>query len=167
MLVKLNSHVAVSGTAHAPQYGPMPRYETESTACGALQALLRGDRLPALDELRQTFTAQRQDRIETLLDPQRVEPASRYLRAAITNARLQAQRAVQDIQAHRPHSPTLYLVVPCVTLNRRGPDSELVVGFCWAECRPDPPDVCYEGLGDDPARYRVDGSGRRLRLTGA
>jgi hypothetical protein len=165
LVVKVNAHVAVSEGPGGMRFGGMRRYETDSAACGALHALLRGDELPALAELRRTFAADGHDRIAALLDPRRVAPAFRYLCAAVVNARLQAGRAVADIRKHKSHTPTLYLVVPCVTLNRSGPDTELVVGYGWVDCRKAEAPVKYEGLGDDPARYRVGAQGGRLEVT--
>lgn len=164
LLVKINGHVSVSGSASAPHFGPMRRYETDSAACGALHALLRGEDLPALEELRETLRCAANDRIATLLDPRYAPPPLRYLLAAVCSARLQAARAVNDIRAHRPAGPTLYLVVPCVTLNRPGPDTEIVIGYSVADLRRDPPAFEYHGLGDDPANYRVRLRGDRVRI---
>ncbi len=165
LLVKINGHVAAWDHPAAIRYGPMQRYQADSTACGALHALLVGQPLPACEDLRQTFTADGIDRVSLLLDAGRIDPACRYLLAATVNARLQARRALEEIQQHKPHSPTLYLVVPCVTLNRPGPDGELLVGWYWADYRGTSLEVRYEGLGDDPARYRVHTDGPRGRIT--
>ncbi len=164
LVVKINAHVAVSEGSGGVCFGAMRRYDAESRACGALHALLCGEELPAVAELRCTFAAGGRDRVATLLDPQRVAPAQRYLLAAVVNARLQANRAVADIRRHKPHTPTLYLVVPCVTLNRSGPDTELVVGYGWVDCRRPEASEKYEGLGDEPERYRVELSGGRVRV---
>jgi hypothetical protein len=167
LVVKLNGHVAVVDEPDGPRYGPMQRYDAESNACGALHAMLSGDDWPALQELRESFRAGGHDRIATLLDTRRVPPPYRYVFAAMVGARLQAARVVQDIRAHQPHSPTWYLVVPCVTFNRAGPDTELVVGYCSVDGRSGKPEVRYEGLGDDPARYHAECRGRRLHITEA
>jgi hypothetical protein len=165
LVVKLNAHVAVTEQRDGPHFGPMQRYETESNACGALHGLLSDGDWPGLQELRETFRQGGHDRTATLLDARRVEPAYRYLFAAIVEARLQAAHAVEDIVAHKAASPTWYLVVPCVTLNRAGPDTELLVGFQSLDHRTAKPVDHYEGLGDDPARYRAALRGRRLRIT--
>ncbi len=164
LVVKVNAHVGVSEGSAGLRYGPIRRYDAESVACGALYGLLKGDELPAIRELRKTFTADGQDRIAALLDPRRVRPEYRPLLAAVASARLQAARAVVDIGKHRPHTPTLYLIVPCVTLNRTGPDTELVVGCAQVDWRTPRPAAEYEGLGDDPAAYRVDLSAGQLRI---
>lgn len=165
LVVKLNGHVAVTDERDGPQYGPLQRYEAESNACGALHAMLAGGDWPALEELRETFRSNNQDRVATLLDPRRVPPPYRYVFAAIAGARLQAQRAVEDIREHKPHSPTWYLVLPCVTFNRAGPDTELIVGAYAVDRRGGKPDVQCKGLGDDPACYRAELRGRRLHVT--
>jgi hypothetical protein len=164
ILIKLNGHVSVAETPEGLAYGPMERYQAESTACGALHALLGGARAPFIDDLRQAFTADGHDRVATLLDPQRVDPTYRYLLAAIAGARLQAARALADIQDHQEVTPTVYLIVPCVTLNRRGPDGELVCGFYVADYRDGKAEAAYHGLNDDPGRYQVSYENERLRI---
>jgi hypothetical protein len=164
LVVKVNGHVSASEGPDGPLYGPMQRYQADSTACGALHSLLAGGEWPALVELRETFQSDGRDRITALLDPRQVAPEYRYLFAAIVGARLQARRALEDIQQHRPHSPTLYLIVPCVTFNRPGPDTEFVVGFYWADCRTRSCEARYDGLGDDPERYRVISEGQWLQV---
>lgn len=165
LVVKLNSHVAVSDEPDGPHYGPMRRYDAPSNACGALHAMFAGGDWPALEELRATFRRGNKDRIATLLDPHRVPPAYRHVFAAITQARLQAERATEDICDHKPHSPTWYLVVPCVTFNRAAPDTELVVGVQTVDARAGKREAHYEGLGDDPARYQAHLRGRYLHVT--
>lgn len=165
MVLKLNGHVSVADGPRGPRFGPMRRYDAESAACGALHALLAGQKLPALTELRDALAGDGHDRVAALLDPQRVEPAYRHLFAAIVSIRRQTERALDDIRAHKPHTPTLYLVVPCVTFNRPGPDTEMVVGLARADRRRDEPIVEYHGLGDDPARYRVQLSTGRVRVS--
>ncbi|MEW6251030.1 MAG: hypothetical protein AB1716_10315 [Planctomycetota bacterium] len=167
MIVKINAHVAISAGPLGPSFGPLRRYDTRSTACGALHALLKGDKLPALEELRQTFALDGQDRIAALLDPTVVPPDHRFLFAAVVQAVLQTRRAVDDIHAHPPHSPTLYVVVPCVTLNRPdAADTELVCGCHVVDRRPGATADRYWGLADDPARLRVQTDLVRLRVEG-
>lgn len=167
LLLKLNGHVAVTDTPEGTRFGPMARYQTESAACGALHALLRGDELPALLELRDTFQCADKDRLDMLRDPAQVPEAYRYLYAAVAGVQLQALRALADIHEHAPHSPTLYLVVACITLNRPGPDTEILCGF--HEVRPHEAGrqqgESYWGLGDDPSLYRVQVDGDQLRMT--
>lgn len=167
ILIKINGHVSVAQTPEGLCYGPMERYQAESTACGALHALLGGARTPFTDDLRQAFTGGGNDRIATLLDAQRVEPTFRYLLAAIASARLQAARALADIQDYQEVTPTVYLIVPCVTLNRHGPDGEIVCGYYTADYREGQGEVAYRGLGDDPAHYQVGYENERLRVVEA
>ncbi len=170
LVVKLNAHVSAVDGPVGPTFGPLRRYDTRSTACGALYSLLRGEELPAIKELRQLFKADGNDRIATLLDPTVVPPDYRLLFAAIVGAELQSRRAVNDILEYKPHSPTLYLVVPCVTLNRsEAPDTELVCGYFAVDCRKtsQPPQARYTGLHDDPAAYGADVQAGRLRVRSA
>lgn len=165
LAVKVHGHVSVAVRPDGKRYGPMERYETESTACGALHALLGGKRLPALDDLYAMFNEGGKDRVAILLDPERVPLRYRYLFAALTGAVLAARRAVQDVQFHAPHSPTLYVIVPSLVFNQPGPDSELVCGYCIVDRRRDIAKMRYLGLGDDPTRYRVASEGDRLHIT--
>jgi hypothetical protein len=164
VVIKINGHVSVAQTPEGTGYGPMQRYGTESRACGALHALLVGADEPFARELRETFTADGNDRTATLLDERRVDPTYRYLIAALVGARLQAARALQDVRDHQELTPTVYLIVPCVTLNRPGPDTEIVCGFHIADYRAPDAAVEYNGLGDEPAGYRILLEGERLRI---
>jgi len=165
VLIKINGHVSVARTPEGIRYGPMLRYGTQSQACGALHALLAGAQEPFARELRETFATDGNDRIATLLDEQRVDPTYRYLIAALVSARLQAARALQDVRDHQELTPTMYLIVPCVTLNRTGPDTEIICGYCTADYRAAEAAVEYAGLGDEPGDYRILLEGERLRIT--
>ena len=165
LLIKINTHVAVTGTGLAAQYGTMKRYDTESAACGALHALLAGGDKPFLNDLREAFQAEGSDRLATLLDEQYVDPAYRSLFVALVNARRQCRRAEIEIQNHTPASPTFYLIASCCTLNRAEEDTELLCGLYMADCRYLEPITEYHGLGDDPARYQVEEVLGHLRIT--
>ena len=155
LVVKISSHAAVSNGPDGPEYGWLDRYGCQSACCGALAHLLEGSELPALCELARVFAADGRDRLGALRDASRVPIQERALRAAVANARLQADQAVLDIEQHRPHTPTVFLVLPCVTVNRPGPDTELLVGQYAVDWTEDSPERKYRGLGDDPAAYRV------------
>jgi len=156
MVVKVNGHVAVDARPDGTVYGKLPRYDVESTFCGALHAMLAGgSSLPAVARLEEVFASEGLDRLAMLRDADQTDPAMQPLLAALVSTRLQARRVVLDIQQHRPHSPTLYLVLPCVTINRRQRDTELVVGMYTADHREPTLKVEYLGLGDDPSRYQV------------
>lgn len=156
VLIKINGHVAVTDSVRGPCYGRMKRYDTHSQACGALHALLDGSDLPFALDLREAFQSDDVDRIDILLDGSQVDAAYRYLFAAICSARLQAARAMRDVQAHLAKTPTVYVIAPCVTLNRAGPDTEVLVGFYVADYRVDGAGMDYWGLSDDPGRYSVE-----------
>jgi len=155
MLVKINSHVAAERADRGQRFGRMMRYDLESSCCGALCHLLDGGRLPCAEELREVFTSEGRDRLAALRAMERSEPATTRLFAAVVNARLQARGALVDIQDRRPESPTLFVVLPCVTLNRREKDTEIVCGVYRADWRASELRADYTGLGDDPARYRL------------
>lgn len=162
VLIKINGHVAVTETADGRLYGPMDRYHINSSACGALHALLAGNEQPFAADLNEAFGADGIDRVSLLLDSASVNAQHRYLFAAVASARLQAARAMRDVQAHSASSPTVYVIAPCVTFNRPGPDTEFLVGFYVADYRADGAGMDYWGLADDPTRYCVEYEDGRL-----
>ncbi len=155
MIVKINSHVAVRAMPDGPEYGTLVRYGAESRCCGALWALLEGAVLPALEELQGTFRTNGVDRVDMLRQRRLIPPAHRALLAAVAGARLQAARAVADIAEYHPLWPTVFLVVPCVTINRTESDTELVVGQYGIDATGQRPEIRYRGLGDVPLEYRL------------
>jgi len=165
MVLKINAHVAARKEPGGTQYGWLYRYSSQSACCGALAALVAGANLPAVRELAELFASDGKDRLAMLKNPDVVPEEHRALVAALTNARLQARVAVRDIQAHPPTSPTEFLVLPCVTLNRPGPDTELVVGRSEVDWTGRDPTARYDGLGDDPAAYRINHQRGRLVVT--
>lgn len=164
LVVKLNAHVAVSQTPDGPAFGVLERYGRRSPCCGALSLVLEGDERPFVAPLVEALRSGGRDRLATLADPARVLPARRSLYAALASARLQAQAAVRDIERHEPLAPTLYLVLPCVTLNRPGPDGEILCGLHVADMRERPARIEDFGLGDDPGAYRLETSHGRIRV---
>ncbi len=165
LVCKINAHVAVEEENGAPRFGIMTRYQRPSACCGAMQALMGNAALPFASDLREAFRSEGVDRLAALLDPKRVAPDERPLLAAVVSARLQARRAMLDIQDYRPASPTFYIVVASVTLNRRGTDGEIVCGVYTADHRREGErQESYFGLGDDPAAYTVSREGHRLRI---
>ncbi|MCP3917180.1 MAG: hypothetical protein GY711_16650 [bacterium] len=165
IVIKINAHVSVDQVDGKDRYGRMQRYDAETTYCGALQALLAGKDLPATAELAETFAMEGKPRLEALRDPRCVDQELRALYAAITSARLQARRAIIDIDDHVDKTSTMWLVVPCVSLNRRAHDSEIVVGVYSCDRRQDPeaPSVWW-GLHDDPGGYQLQAEGTRLAV---
>ena len=155
MLVKINAHVAVRPAAEGFEYGWFDRFGCRSACCGALAGMFGDSELPGIEELREAFRGCGLDRIAVLRDSSHVDPRHRPLLAAVVSARLQAERAVLDIQQNQPETPTMFLVLPCVTVNRPGPDTELVVGEYGIDQTEQVPSVKYRGLGNDPAAYRV------------
>jgi hypothetical protein len=63
---------------------------------------------------------------------------------------------IVDIQNYQALSPTVYLVLPCVSLNHDGADTEIVVGLYVADDRDGKMHVAYEGLGDDPREFTIE-----------
>ncbi len=165
LVVKLNAHVSVHNEPGEPtMFGHMDRYHTQSVYCGALHALLQDAEGAFVDELRDSFQ-RGMDRLSVLRDPEQVDPKVRALYGAITSAQLQAVRAMTDVLAHDSHCPTVYLILPCVTLNRHDDDTEIVVGLHLIDERKDPRTHEYVGLGADPSRYVLDHLGGRIQVT--
>ena len=165
LVVKINSHVSLVESAGTVVFGQMDRYASPSLFCGAMHVLLDGgSQVPAMDELQELFASEGNDRLAALRDPQQVDPAQRGLLAAVISARLQARRAIVDIQDYQPQTPTVFLVLPCVAIDRKQRNTELLVGAYWSDCRGGTAAARYTGLGDDPARYRVEHRHGMLRI---
>lgn len=156
LVVKVDSHAGVGADG---AYGMLERYGLRTTCCGALSALVEGVRLPFAEELAQTF-GERLARLRALA------PRTRPLCAALSNAALQAGRVVADVREHAPETPTLYVVVYSVTLNRPGPDTTLFGGVHVVDRRGPGIETKSFGLGDDPAAYRIEDGDRRIRVFG-
>jgi len=165
MVVKVNSHVSVEHGGQGLRFGRMGRYRSESIYCGALDAALNGSDEPFARALATDLDFECVDRLAALRDPAQVEPGLRNLFVAVANARVQARRAMLDIQDYTPGSPTLYLILPCVTLNRRGHDSEILCGIYTADRRETEPHDEYCGLGSKPWEYRLLTKGSDLALS--
>lgn len=164
LVAKINAHVAVEDTRDGPVYGVLDRYGHRSTCCGALAGLFEGSLLPAIQELRQVFRFGGVNRLSALADRNRVAPEHRALLAAVVSARLQAHRVVLDIEEYQPESPTVFLILPCVTINRLGRDTELVVGEYGVDRTEPTSRAKYAGLADSPTAYRVRHDQGRLIL---
>lgn len=143
--VKLNSHVSRVIASDGVHYGNMPRYDRECVYCGALSALIRGVRAPFTRELTATMDP---GRVAWLRED--VDPDTRALAAAVLNARLQAERALAEIDRITPQSPTRWIVAACVTINQPKLDTELLCALTLVE-----PDGTRhtEGVGYDPRQY--------------
>jgi hypothetical protein len=164
LVVKINAHVAVQDEPSGRTYGRAQRYGAQSTYCGALHAVLDGHVAPFARSLEEDFSFEGVDRLSILRDPHRVDPALRGFHAAVVSARVQARRAMIDVQDHTPLMPTLYLILPTVTLNRAGHDTEIVCGIYTADRRGGEPHDEYCGVGDDAGKYRLGEEGGRLVL---
>lgn len=165
LMIKVSSHVSVLGEGNDTVYGRMERYKKESVYCGALDLLLAGGRgLPFLEELAQVFQADGVDRLGYLRDPQRVDPSRRALVAAVTNTTLQSKRVREECVALEQHTPTVFVILACVTINRLGDDSELICGVDIVDRRDETPRAMYRGVGIDPRAYNLDIVRGRARL---
>jgi hypothetical protein len=164
IVVKVNAHVGRVAGEDGVFYGRLHRYGTDSACCGALAGMMEGGHEPALEDLRVAFRSEGEDRLSVLLDEEKVHPARRALDAALVSARLQGRSALLDIQDYQPATPTLWLVVPCVTVNQPGTDTEILVGTYVADGRGDTLETTYLGLGDDPLAYRLEAEHGRLRV---
>jgi len=165
LVVKVNAHTGLEEIRDGLRYGTMERYGSPSPSCGALASLLEGSDLPAIQVLRRQFTADGVDRIGQLLDAKTVPADLRALYAAIVEAQLQSRAVFLDIQDHEANSPTLYLVVSCVTVNRKDHDTEILCGVHLVDHRTEEKREEYIGLGDMPATYRIKQEMRRVRVT--
>ncbi|MEA1952685.1 MAG: hypothetical protein U9N87_14990 [Planctomycetota bacterium] len=165
MVVKVSSHTAVTRREDGFSYGTLQRYGNDSACCGALVSLTSGGTLPAVAELAETFARDGHDRLAELRDEQLIPPDLRALFTAIVNARLQADRVVEDIRSHMPESPTVFLIIPCVTINRDEPDNELVVGEYGVDATGSELNIKYRGLGSAPLEYRVKFERGLLKIT--
>ena len=166
MVVKINSHVGVvEEGGGAMRYGTYLRFGEISTCCGALEALLTGGgNATFLDDLTAAFNDEGIDRLGMLRDEQKVPAADRSLMAAVIASLMQARRAMGDIREHRSVTPTLYVVAPCVTLNRADRDTEIVCGVHVADHRTANHTESYFGLGDDPSRYGIGIKNQTLHI---
>lgn len=152
LVLKLNAHVGADQVPGHPRFGTLSRYGKPSACCGALHALLAGDTRPFAKELAETFGVEGVDRLGQLREaPDDVRP----LLAAVTEARLQARRAMLDVQDHVPAGPTVYLILPCVSFNRHQHDTEMLLGVYVCDRRGEEAHDEYCGLSDQPTRVRV------------
>ncbi len=163
VVIKLNSHVA-AGTddGNLLSYGQMARYQRDSLACGALYAMLDGVDFPAANELAATFGNQR---LTTLRELSVEEPTTVALRMAVASAVLQTRTIIADITTIQPKSPTLFIIASCVSLNKPGPDRELLVGFTEIDSRKSLEEVKHQGLGAEPRAYRLSFDGQSVQVS--
>jgi hypothetical protein len=145
--------------------GEWKRYGRPSPCCSALQSLLRGGHEPWVEELREGFQSEGKDRITALNDSQQVDPAYRPLYAGIVSARLQARKAVLDIQELHPTTPIRFVVLPCVTINRHERDTEILCGIYTVDTASGEEPVTYFGLGDDPTSYQARVQNRQIQIS--
>jgi len=180
-VLKINAHMALEEVGavvgadadghawdgeRAIHFGQWTRYGCRSTCCGALDSLLHGGHEPWVEDLREAFASEGRDRLAALDDEQAVEPVYRPLYTALVSARLQARKAVLDIQDYTPAWPTEYLVLACVSLNRHERDTEILCGVYTVERgNESDPEVTYVGLGDDPGKYRLRFQNRLIQVT--
>ena len=104
-----------------------------------------GKRSPFLDDLREAFDSEGHDRLGALRNSRKVDPLFRPLAAAVVSARLQARKAVLDLQDRTPAQPTYWVVLPCVTVNRHELDTEIVCGVYTVDGRDGERAVTYSG----------------------
>lgn len=165
MVVKVNAHVGVISDADGERFGKLERFGVESACCGALGMVLAGTPKPFAKPLEEALRSEGVDRIALLRDETKVDPRERALCAALVSARLQARTVMLDVQDHTPATPTLWLVLPCVTLNRPGPDTEILVGGYVADQREEDGHETWFGLGSDPTAFRLTREHGRLRVS--
>lgn len=154
MLVRINAHCAAHREHGTVTYGEMHRYGRASSACGALNGLLNGSSHLFAAKLREQFFSEGKDRVALLYE--HVPEDVRMLYAALVSARLQARSAAVDAQDHQPVTPTLYVIVHAVSLNKPERDTELIGGVYVIDRRKSHRGDYYRGLGDDPTAYVME-----------
>ncbi len=166
MLLKMSTHVGCIEEHTERQFGSFERYGTPTETCKALHLFADGLRAPFADELHELFTSEGIDRVAALAD---VDPTFRSVALAVVAARLQARSAVLEAQDHAPLVPTVYAIVPAVTINKPGRDTEIHVGTYVVDRRSGKSRDRYRGLGDDPSKYRfsIDHGHVRIEQDGA
>ncbi len=152
LIVKLNAHVSVASRDGHTVFGRQSRYDKDCVYCGALGALLAGSDAGFVRELAEVFAMHEIDRVAYLTS--HCDEGVRALYAAVCNSVLQSELAVRDIMTTSSHTPTCYLLVSSVTLNRVSADTELVVGIHFVDERSGDKVHSFRGLGSDPSRYR-------------
>jgi hypothetical protein len=162
MVIKINAHVGADSISGHPVHGRLSRYGSPTSTCAALHLTLDGDTRPFALELEEQFSQGGVDRLGQL---RATDPDHRALLAAACSARLQARRVMLDVQDHTPATPTVYLVLPCVTFNRHHHDSEMLLGIYVCDRRGERPHDEYCGLGDRPEAYRLSGLSGAMCLT--
>ncbi len=167
IVAKVNSHVALRQAGGEPEYGWLERYGVESPCCGALASAVDEEPVAASVKLRKLLRFDGADRLQVLRDRYVVPPHTRALLTAIINAQIQSLLLAIELREYRPHGPTTFLVLPCVTINRSGPNTELVVGRFVVDATGPTVSTRYHGLDNDPARYRVRYEHGRLHVNDA
>jgi hypothetical protein len=164
IVAKVNSHVALRQAGGEPEYGWLDRYGIESPCCGALASALDEEPVAVGAKLRKLLRFDAVDRLHVLRDRYVVPPHTRALLAAIIHAQIQSLLIAVDLRDYRPLGPTVFLVLPCVTINRNGPDTELAVGRFMVDASGPTVSTRYQGLDNDPARYRIRYEHGRLHV---
>jgi len=169
LVVKINGHVALVPGTSGPTFGSLVRYDDESAYCGAVHAVLEESEavtagLPFVRDLRADLQGTGLDRLAALRAPALAADGRRALFGALALTDLQAQACVEDLRAHTPAGPTLYVVMACVTLNKPGRDTEIVAGLHVLDHRHAERTERYDGLGDDPLRYDLRVAQGRLQV---
>jgi hypothetical protein len=163
MVVRVAAHVGVGFYGGERIYGELRRYEIDKPCCGLLTAVVVGGYGPSIERAAETLRSGGIDRLAMLRDE--IEPRTRLLVAALVSARLQALAVVEEAHLLDLLTPTLFLVVPTVTLNKPDRDNEVVCGVHLIDRRVAGDDDLYQGLGDRPTSYRVDDGTGQLRVT--
>ncbi len=164
MVIKVNGHVGIKMVDGLESFGTLGRYGLDSACCGALHAMMGGAQGPFVTELKGAFNKDGIDRLALLDDPAQVPPTSRSLFVAVSSAILQAEAVADDILSKAPASPTLSWVVPCVTCNRPGEDTEIVCGLIQVDYRKATAERRQMGLGNTPSKYRLDRVDKAMRI---
>jgi hypothetical protein len=161
MVVKVATHVGAMSRDDTLVYGELHRYGVDKPCCGLLTATVVGGRSPSVERAAATLAADDIDRLAMIRD---TDARTRMLTAAVSFAVLQARAAAAEAREMDCLTPTVFLVLPVVTLNRSGEDRELLCGVHLLDhCGQEGVDI-YRGLGDIPSRLRIQDGDGRLRM---
>jgi len=169
-VVKINAHVGMMETIDGPVFGRFLRFGHPSNCCGALTEAVNGNRsTTAFANIADSLAAIPHDALAFVRES--VAESLRMLYFAVLHAQRQASAAAQELEravCELEETRARCYVVAGVTINRPGPDTEIVVGVTRFDKPPGEPPAKLEsyGLGTDPRFYQVVFDLSRLRITG-
>ena len=120
LFIKVQSHCGIETQTLGQTYGSISRYGHSSHACGALDAVSTGN--VSCESFQRLQTQIGQDTISQL---SRIDPTTKPLFAAVTQARTQADRATDECLSEK--AGTIFFVYGCININGLTSPSEVPV----------------------------------------